>query len=81
MISHDMRLVAEYATKVLLLSFGKIEFFGSPEELFERPELLEKAALREPPICSMLRNLRAKGYAFPQGITTTSAFINAIKVK
>ena len=81
MISHDMRLVAEYATKVLLLSFGKIEFFGSPEELFERPELLEKAALREPPICSMLHNLRAKGYAFQQGITTTSAFINAIKVK
>jgi len=81
MISHDMRLVAEYATKVLLLSFGRIEFFGSPRELFERPELLEKAALREPPICAMVRNLRDNGYAFPQGIMTTTAFINAIKVK
>lgn len=81
MISHDMRLVAEYATKVLLLSFGKIEFYGSPEQLFEQPELLEKAALREPPICAIVHSLREKGYAFPPGITTTSAFINAIKVK
>jgi len=80
MISHDMRLVAEYATKVLLLSFGKIEYFGSPEGLFEQPELLQKAALREPPMCAMLRNLRDKGYAFPKGITTTSAFMRAIKV-
>ena len=80
MISHDMRLVAEYATKVLLLSFGKIEYFGSPEGLFEQPELLQKAALRDPPMCALLRNLREKGYAFPKEITTTSAFMRAIKV-
>jgi energy-coupling factor transport system ATP-binding protein len=81
MISHDMRLVAEYASKVLLLSYGTIEFMGNPKQLFEMPELLQKAALKEPPICAVVRNLRDTGYEFPAGIITTSDFLNAIKVR
>ncbi len=81
MISHDMRLVAEYASKVLLLSYGVVEFLGNPKQLFEMPELLHKAALKEPPVCAIVRNLRDAGYDLPTGIITTSAFMNAIKVR
>ncbi|MEN6436765.1 MAG: energy-coupling factor transporter ATPase [Anaerolineaceae bacterium] len=81
MISHDMRLVAEYASKVLLLSYGVVEFFGQPEQLFEMPDLLQKADLKEPPICALVRNLRSAGYDFPSGIITTSAFFEAIKAR
>lgn len=81
MISHDMRLVAEYSTKVLLLSNGKIEFYGEPYALFEQPELLANAALKEPPICAMLRTLKSTGHDFPAQITTISDLLAAIKVR
>ncbi len=81
MISHDMRLVAEYASKVLLLSFGVNEFFGKPEVLFEMPDLLQKAALKEPPLCAVLRQLRSAGHNIPPGIISTANFMEAVKVR
>jgi len=40
MITHDMRLIREYARRVAVLDQGKLAFIGSPEVLFKRTELL-----------------------------------------
>jgi energy-coupling factor transport system ATP-binding protein len=49
-ITHDMRLVAERADRVLAMSDGAIIFDGSPRALFSAPEVLARARLRPPPL-------------------------------
>lgn len=38
-ITHDMRLVAEYADRVVLMEAGKVAMDGTPREIFNNPEL------------------------------------------
>jgi energy-coupling factor transport system ATP-binding protein len=49
-ITHDMRLVAEYADRCAVLSSGRIVFEGSPADLFSNDEVLAEAKLKAPPI-------------------------------
>jgi energy-coupling factor transport system ATP-binding protein len=56
-ITHDMRLVAEYANTCAVLSDGQIIFEGAPSELFDAPELLARAKLKAPPIHAFSRRL------------------------
>jgi len=48
MITHDMRLVAEYADRLLVLKRGRLVHDGSPAEFLSRPALVEEAGLRVP---------------------------------
>ncbi len=45
MTTHDMDLVKQYATKVLVLAQGKLLFEGTCAELFQRNDVLHKAHL------------------------------------
>ena len=56
-ITHDMRLVAEYADRCAVLSDGQIVFEGTPPELFDTPEVLARAKLKAPPIHNFSRRL------------------------
>jgi energy-coupling factor transport system ATP-binding protein len=49
-ITHDMRLVAEYADRASVLCRGEIIFDGSPAELFAACEVLERAKLKPPSV-------------------------------
>lgn len=49
-ITHDMRLVAEYADRAAVLSDGRIIFEGGPAQLFASAEVLERARLRPPSV-------------------------------
>ncbi|HET6317916.1 MAG TPA: ABC transporter, partial [Chloroflexota bacterium] len=49
-ITHDMRLVAERATRVIAMAEGMVIFDGPPRELFALPDILRRARLRPPPI-------------------------------
>lgn len=50
MITHDMGLVGNYATRCVLLHHGKIIADGATREIFSDPELVQSAALRLPAI-------------------------------
>ena len=50
MITHDVRLVAEWADRAITLSGGGIAFDGTPAGLFARADLLKESALLPPPI-------------------------------
>jgi energy-coupling factor transport system ATP-binding protein len=50
MITHDMRLVAEWADRAIALRGGGIAFDGKPEALFAQADLLKESALLPPPI-------------------------------
>ncbi|MEX2356463.1 MAG: energy-coupling factor transporter ATPase [Thermaerobacterales bacterium] len=59
MITHDMRLVWEYADRAAVLTGGRIAFWGPPDELFrQRPEIMARARLEPPLPVRLLAGLR-----------------------
>jgi len=57
MITHDVRLVADWADRALVLSEGRLAFDGEPEALFAQEPLLEECGLLAPPIFEVSRAL------------------------
>jgi energy-coupling factor transport system ATP-binding protein len=60
MITHDVRLVAHWAERVLVLRSGAIVFDGAPIELFANADLLRSAGLFAPPVYEVSRQLAAR---------------------
>jgi energy-coupling factor transport system ATP-binding protein len=52
-ITHDMRLVAEHASRVAVMNAGEILFDGRPNELTHKPDLLSRARLNLPPLARL----------------------------
>ncbi|WP_278235525.1 ABC transporter ATP-binding protein [Isoptericola sp. AK164] len=57
-VSHDMQLVAEHATRVVALADGRVVADGRPDVVLGRPDLLAAAGLRPPPLARATRGLR-----------------------
>ena len=49
-ITHDMRLVAQYADRCVAMAEGEVIFDGTPGELFSSRAVLQRAHLRPPPV-------------------------------
>lgn len=63
--THDMRLVAEYATRVAVLDEGRILFDGRPQDLFAQPESLRRAQLQAPVLYALSQALAAQSPRWP----------------
>jgi len=59
MITHDMRLVWEYATEVALLSQKKLGYSGPVQGLFAQKHLLENNSLKQPLALTILEELQS----------------------
>ncbi len=57
MITHDVRLVADWADRALVLHEGILRFDGTPAELFARSALLDEAGLIPPPVQALSTEL------------------------
>ncbi len=62
MITHDMRLVWEYATDVALLSSSSLAFSGDVLDLFRQKDLLAESSLKQPLAWQVLRSLCAESH-------------------
>lgn len=60
-ITHDMRLVAEYCRRVIVMKRGRIIFDGKPEVLFENEELLRESSLLAPREVQLSKRLKQTG--------------------
>lgn len=60
-ITHDLRLVAERATHLLLLRGGKVLAHGPTRDVLSRPDLLARASIDPPPITRLSQALRPCG--------------------
>lgn len=49
-VSHDMALVAEYATRVIAMQSGSILADSTPRDIFAMPEVLETTNIRPPQV-------------------------------
>ncbi|MBF0817762.1 ATP-binding cassette domain-containing protein, partial [Microbacterium paludicola] len=54
-VTHDLQLVAEHATHVVIVDDGRIAAAGSTAEVFADEALLERSGLRLPPVHRALR--------------------------
>jgi len=69
MITHDMDIVAGYATRVIVMAGGRIVLDGRPEDVFyDHFDELSKLSLRPPTVIDFCRRLQDKG--LPRFMTT-----------
>jgi energy-coupling factor transporter ATP-binding protein EcfA2 len=68
MITHDMRIVAGYASRVIVMVNGQIIADGTPKEVFVQTQVLKKAFLEAPQITRIAQALTA--YGIPPDILT-----------
>jgi energy-coupling factor transport system ATP-binding protein len=59
-ITHDMRLVAQYADRCVAMAGGEVIFEGAPGELFSSPAVLQRAHLKPPPVFDFSAELLGK---------------------
>jgi energy-coupling factor transport system ATP-binding protein len=78
MITHDMRLVQEYATRAMVMSRGRAIYDGDPARLFESAELLEEANLRPTLLQEMLAAYEAGGGRVLGSIRNSEEFLEAL---
>lgn len=73
LIAHDMRLVAEHATRAAVMLEGRVLFDGPPVELFRQRDVLRRARLAVPPAVRLSQRLERDG--LPPGITGLDEFV------
>jgi len=61
LITHDMKLVAEFARRVLVLNDGQILAYGPTRQVFQQETILRQAFLAPPPITALARRMRPYG--------------------
>lgn len=59
--THDVDLVAEFANKVYVMNEGEIIGKGTPEDIFNNEEIIEKANLRLPLMAELFKKLKNSG--------------------
>jgi energy-coupling factor transport system ATP-binding protein len=78
MITHDMRIVADYASRVLVLAGGRLIYTGSPAGLFAQPGVVAEARLSLPAVAEVGLRLEATA-AIREGLLTARAFLEAAR--
>lgn len=65
MATHSMRMVAQYADRVVVMRNGRMVHDGTPTSLFSDPCMTDSLSLEVPPIYQLLNRLRERNPAFP----------------
>jgi energy-coupling factor transport system ATP-binding protein len=80
MITHDMRLVQEYAERVVVMSAGRVCYDGDPAGLFDREDVLNSANLCPTLLHRLIGALRSQGVSIQGEIRTTDDFLRALQI-
>lgn len=71
--THDVDVVPYFAERVFVLHHGKLEAEGTPESIFNDPELLRKAHLKLPRVAEVFEMLQQEGIDVNIQITAEGA--------
>ncbi len=72
--THEIDLLAECATRVVILNESQIQANGPPQEVFSDPALFEKFGLIPPQIPQLAQKLRSKGFDLGSPMTAKEMF-------
>lgn len=75
-VSHNVELVAMYASRVIVLYNGRILKDSTPRDVFTDIELLSKASLKPPQITELFTKLG--DYGLPRSVLTVSEGVNIL---
>jgi len=79
MITHDMRLVQEYAERVVVMSGGQILFDGLSAGLFEREDLLIQANLRRTILHDLLNTMTQQWGSLQAQVRCTADLVEILR--
>jgi energy-coupling factor transporter ATP-binding protein EcfA2 len=65
MITHDMDVVSSYATRVIGLSSGAVDFDGSPAQLFADAAAMQRLGVRPPEVVQVANNVKSLDLGTP----------------
>ena len=68
MVSHSMDDMARLASRLIVMSEGKVVADGTPREIFARGELMTSVGLDVPEAARLCSLLRARGYDLPDNL-------------
>jgi energy-coupling factor transporter ATP-binding protein EcfA2 len=78
LITHDMRLVAEHASRVIVINEGAVVHDGTPASLFGEQGARRWPDAPPPPVVELAIELRERGWEIPHGVITSSGLVEAL---
>lgn len=75
MITHDMDVTLEYATRMVVMANGEVIADNSPPSIFLQPELLERARLQPPEIFALASRLNGGRPVYVRGLDELEGLI------
>lgn len=75
LVTHDMRVVAEYARRMVILHEGHLLADGDTSDVFQRTDVLARAHIKPPQISQLARRLAPWGMS--PDVLTVEAFYDA----
>ncbi|MFU0565839.1 ABC transporter ATP-binding protein [Gardnerella vaginalis] len=79
MVCHDMEVVLDFATRLIVVNDGHILEDGSISHVFENKSICDEAALCAPLLCAVSQGLVKNGFAKCKGLYKRDMLVNAIK--
>ena len=78
MVSHNMDDISSLATRLVVMSRGRMVLTGTPREVFQHRELLESVGLGIPQAAELTQRLIAEGYPLPADLYTPAEVAEAL---
>ena len=78
MVSHNMDDISSLATRLVVMSRGKMVLTGTPREVFQHRELLHSIGLGIPQAAELTQQLIAEGYPLPADLYTPEEVAEAL---
>ena len=78
MVSHNMDDISSLATRLVVMSRGKMVLTGTPREVFLHRELLHSIGLGIPQAAELTQQLIAEGYPLPADLYTPAEVAEAL---
>lgn len=79
MVCHDMEVVLDFATRLIVVNDGKILEDGSISCVFENNAICKEAALCAPLLCAVSQGLVENGFDDCKGLYKRDMLVNALK--
>ena len=78
MVSHNAEVLAEYASRIILMKDGRIAADSSTAEVLSDEDLLSGCGLQSAPVCRISQSLREKGIDISEKTIQYEQFIDEI---
>ena len=78
MVSHNMDDISSLATRLVVMSRGRMVLTGEPRQVFQHRELLESIGLGIPQAAELAQRLIAEGYPLPADLYTPEEVAEAL---